>query len=240
MTITSRSLAISTQPYEVATRPVGDGTSRTAWMMPVTTRATTEEKASREKRGITAARSPAAVPGRRTARNTPVSPPSHTAIAATCTVVTVTASPGHGPATGWPIAAAATTSPTANMAGAASWGSSGGAGWPQGRRRGALGRRALPPGRPQRRRQPRGQDGSRQDGPAGLRTQRRRQQGGIEQRPQPGTRGVRALHQEAQQRAHDDGDGPPGGQPAQQTRPPAAGPAEHQQHRHTDGQGQAG
>src|SRR5205823_4006213 len=64
MTITSRSLAISTQPYEVATRPVGDGTSRTAWMMPVTTRATTEEKASREKRGITAARSPAAVPGR--------------------------------------------------------------------------------------------------------------------------------------------------------------------------------
>src|SRR4051794_41985318 len=75
MTITSRSLAISTQPYEVATRPVGDGTSRTAWMMPVTTRATTEEKARREKRGITAARSPAAGAGRGAAGETPGSPP---------------------------------------------------------------------------------------------------------------------------------------------------------------------
>src|SRR4051812_49971770 len=116
MTITSRSLAISTQPYEVATRPVGDGTSRTAWMMPVTTRATTEEKARREKRGITAARSPAAVPRRRTAGNTPGSPPSHPAIAATRTVVTATAGPGPGPATRRPVTAPGATPPTADHA----------------------------------------------------------------------------------------------------------------------------
>ena len=51
--------------------------------------------------------------GRRTAARSAASPPSQTAIAATCTTVTATARPGHGPATGWPVAAVLPTSPAA-------------------------------------------------------------------------------------------------------------------------------
>ena len=82
--------------------------------MPVTTSAATAPKASRDHGGSAAAelgavggvRRPehdqrAGRPGRRA---TPPSPP-------TCTAATTTARPGHGPATGWPIAAVAHDQP---------------------------------------------------------------------------------------------------------------------------------
>ena len=78
----------------------GDSTSRTACTVPLTTRAVTQANASREKRGSAAAMSSTGVSGRSTAASRAVSPPSQTAMAATCTTVTVSARAGQGPATG--------------------------------------------------------------------------------------------------------------------------------------------
>src|SRR4051794_25806892 len=56
-------LPTSTQPYVEPNSAVGDPTSRTAWMTPVSTRATTEPSASPDQRGSAAPSSPAGTPG---------------------------------------------------------------------------------------------------------------------------------------------------------------------------------
>ena len=180
---TRTSLATSTQPYVVFTSAAGSATSRTAC-----TGAGHHERDDggegqpREARQD-AARSSARVVGRSTTDSRATSPPIHTAIAATWTTVTVTARPGHGPATGCPTAAVLPTSPSATSAGGDQ---------PAGV---TAARRAPRRAQHQQRAPRRGRRGRAAPEPC-LRPQGRRQQRGVEHRPDPGARGVRALEQE--------------------------------------------
>ena len=115
-----------------------------------------------------------------------MSPPSQTAMAPTCTVVTSTASTGHGPAIGWPTAAVLPTSPSASTPAATRTPRDGGA--------------AAAPGGQQHRPELGDQQQAHEPSPAHLGGGGGREQGRVEGRAEPRAGRVRALQQQAGRR----------------------------------------